>query len=244
MPRRLLTALVDLLFPPLCCSCKEFIHDGRPLLICDDCLAGVVPLAGPLCPRCGRTYPDGAGGDHVCGPCLTGPPPFAAARGAVVFDGTVRELIHRFKYHGQVTLRRPLARLAIDQLAGFVAHHRPEVIVPVPLHTKRLRHRGFNQAVLLGEALAKEWRLPLQRHNLRRSRWTEPQVNLAAAEREANVKGAFVLAEPALVAGKRVLLVDDVYTTGSTVRECARVLKKGGAAEVVVVTVARALEQG
>jgi len=118
----------------------------------------------------------------------------------------------------------------------------PSNIVPVPLHTRRLRQRGFNQAVLLGEILSRQWGVPLQRNNLQRSRWTEPQVNLTASARAENVKGAFTLAAPAKIAGKRILLVDDVYTTGSTVKECSRVLMAAGAAAVAVITVARAAE--
>jgi ComF family protein len=159
-----------------------------------------------------------------------------------LFDGAVRELIHQFKYSGKTMLRRPLALLAADHLDRFVIETGPDVIIPVPLHHKRLRQRGFNQAILLGEIFAQKWRLPLLRNSLRRVRWTEPQVNLSAAERLENVKGAFALADIVAVAGKRVLLVDDVYTTGSTVKECAKVLKSGGAQSVTAITVARAAE--
>jgi ComF family protein len=114
------------------------------------------------------------------------------------------------------------------------------VIVPVPLHVKRLRSRGFNQAVLLGELLAREWRLPLARRAMRRIRWTEPQINLSADERLHNVKGAFTVSDYAAVARKHVLLLDDILTTGSTAEECARVLKRAGAVEVTVITIARA----
>jgi len=116
----------------------------------------------------------------------------------------------------------------------------PDVIVPVPLHVKRLRSRGFNQAVLLGELLAREWRLPIARRAMRRVRWTEPQINLSADERLHNVKGAFTVSDYAAVAGKHVLLLDDILTTGSTAEECARVLKRAGAVEVTVITIARA----
>jgi len=116
-----------------------------------------------------------------------------------------------------------------------------DFIVPVPLHRKRLKERGFNQAQLLGRVLAKHWRINLSVHNLRRVRWTEPQIGLCAADREQNVRGAFQVADPVQFEGRRLLLLDDVYTTGSTVGECARTLKRAGAEEVRVVTVARAL---
>lgn len=132
--------------------------------------------------------------------------------------------------------------ISASHLDSFVAGFSPETVLPVPLHKKRLGQRGFNQALLLGEIFARRWSAPLQRNNLQRIRWTEPQVNLKAEERHANVKGAFALAAPERLSGRRVLLVDDVYTTGSTVKECARVLIDAGAAEVAVVTVARAVE--
>ncbi|HEY5974722.1 MAG TPA: ComF family protein, partial [Geobacteraceae bacterium] len=166
--------------------------------------------------------------------------PFAGARAALVFSGPTVDLIHRLKYSYQVRLRRPLGLLTAELLAPFAADCTADLVVPVPLHVKRLRQRGFNQAILLGELLARHWRLPLVRDNLRRVRWTEPQVGLAAHERAGNVRGAFAVAEPVGVKGKRLILVDDVYTTGSTVRECSRVLRQAGAAEVFVVTVARA----
>jgi ComF family protein len=157
------------------------------------------------------------------------------------FDGPVREMIHRFKYDKRVHLARPLGLLAAVQLAPFARMTAPDLIIPVPLHVKRLRQRGFNQSVLLGNVLAREWRVPLCRSNLRRIRWTDPQIGLSAEERVSNVRGAFAVTNPALVKGKRVILLDDVYTTGSTVAECARALNKAGAKAVTVVTVARAL---
>jgi ComF family protein len=169
---------------------------------------------------------------------------FAAAASRshhALFDGPVRELIHRLKYNGRVQLCRPLGLLTGQQLGPFAETASADLVIPVPLHIKRLRQRGFNQAVLLGEILSREWRLPLSRRNLRRIRWTEPQIKLTAAERVANVRGAFAVSAPALLRGKRIILVDDVYTTGSPVAECTRVLFKAEAAEVCVVTVARAV---
>ena len=158
-----------------------------------------------------------------------------------MFTGQVRELIHRFKYNRRVQLCRPLGVLAAGQLRPFAETAAADLLIPVPLHEKRLRQREFNQALLLGEILARQWRLPVSRSNLRRIRWTEPQINLSATERVANVRGAFGVAESAQLRDKRIILVDDVYTTGSTVIECARVLLRAGADEVHVVTVARAV---
>lgn len=235
----MLNALIDLLFPPLCHHCRTFMpKDGRAL-VCDECLATSRPVQSPMCTVCGVPLLTEAGIDHPCGDCLTGKPAFAAARAPFVYEGAIKDLIHRLKYNAKVQLRRPLALLTAERLKDFVDDAAPELLLPVPLHVKRLRQRGFNQAVLLAELLSKEWQLPLVRQGLRRTRWTEPQVNLAAAERAANVRGAFTVTDVAAVKGKRLLLVDDVLTTGSTIAECSRVLKRAGAGAVFAVTVAR-----
>jgi ComF family protein len=152
----------------------------------------------------------------------------------------MKELIHRFKYGRNVRLRRPLALLMAAELAAYVGEVAPDLLVPVPLHRRRLRWRGFNQSVLLGEVATVRWGIPLCRDALRRVRQTGEQTALDARAREGNVRGAFEVARPELVQGRRILLLDDVYTTGSTVRECARVLKRSGSGEVFVATVARA----
>lgn len=237
----LLKALLDILFPPLCHGCKAFIPEAGELHLCPECRAGSPFITSPFCTVCGLPFATEGGIDHRCGACIDEPPPFAAARSAVLFEGPVRELIHRFKYGNKVRHRRPLALLAAGELGGFAAWSGADLIMPVPLHVKRLRQRGFNQAALLGEILAGKWRIPLSRNNLRRVRWTEPQISLTAAERRNNVRGAFAVRDAGAVRGRRIILVDDVYTTGSTVAECARTLKKGGAEAVFVVTIARAM---
>lgn len=235
----MLKALLDIIFPPRCHSCKAFIPDAGDLHLCAACREATTMIVSPLCRVCGVPFETAGGSDHLCGGCTVAAPPFAAARAAALFDGPVREMVHRFKYDHRVQLGHPLGLLAARHLGEFAAATAADLVVPVPLHVKRLRQRGFNQAVLLGEILAREWRVPLSRGNLRRIRWTEPQINLTAGERVANVRGAFAVAEPAALREKRIILVDDVYTTGSTVAECAEVLRRAGAV-VFVVTVARA----
>jgi ComF family protein len=235
-------ALLDILFPPRCHFCKAFIPNAGDLHLCAACLEGCSLISSPLCKVCGIPFQTEGGEDHTCGGCISQPPRFTAARAATLFDGPVKELIHRFKYNGRVQHSRPLALLAARHIGPFACSASPDLIIPVPLHVKRLRQRGFNQAVLLGGILARQWRIPFSRTNLRRIRWTEPQINLSAPERAANVRGAFSVSDPALLRDKRIILVDDVYTTGSTVAECTRVLFKADAAAVYVVTIARALQ--
>jgi ComF family protein len=235
-------AALDVLFPPLCHVCRTFIPAAGELHICPDCRELMPPIAAPLCTVCGIPF-IGSGSDHVCGGCCTSPPRFDAARAALVCEGAGRDLIHAFKYRNKTHLRRPLALLTMERLSEFIQCRQPDLIMAVPLHRKKLSSRGFNQAILLGEIFSQRLNIPLDRRNLQRIRWTEPQVNLAAVDRRINVKGAFLLHNSDLLNGRRILLVDDVFTTGSTVEECGRVLKASGAADVTVVTVARALAQ-
>jgi ComF family protein len=235
-------SLLDLLFPPLCHICKAFIPKAGELLICPDCLKKITFLVTPLCTVCGIPFGTESGLDHVCGACLKNTPRYIC-RSATIYAGPVQELIHRFKYGYRVHLSEPLGLLAARALAPFCSEAEPELIVPVPLHRKRLRQRGYNQSQLIGGVLSKLWKVPLEPGNLRRVRWTEPQTSLDAAQRRENVSGAFAVKVPRRVEGKRVLLVDDVFTTGSTIRACADPLWEAGVAAVYVVTVARSLTQ-
>ena len=231
-------ALLDLLFPPLCHVCKAFIPKAGDLLICAGCLSKIPFVASPLCTVCGSPFATEAGVDHTCGACIIHQP-IHICRSATVFEGPVQELIHRFKYGSRVHLCQPLGVLTATTLAPFCSQAAPDLIIPVPLHRKRLRQRGFNQSQLIGEVLEKKWKVPLEIGNLRRVRWTEPQTTLDAHERVTNVRGAFAVREPKRLEGKRVLLVDDVLTTGSTMRACAEALREAGVAALFAVTVAR-----
>lgn len=239
---RFVSPFLDLLFPPICHCCRAFIPLPGEVRLCPGCLEGTLPIEGPLCGCCGRPFATAGGMDHLCGDCILDPPPFFAARSALRYEKSTRELIHSFKYGYKVMLRRPLALLAAPHLDRFVAGFGPDLILPVPLHVRRLRQRGFNQALLVAELFSSRWHIPLSRDNLRRTRWTEPQINLSATERADNVRGAFSLAHPECLAGKKVLVVDDVYTTGSTVKECCRVLMKEGGAVAAVLTLARGVD--
>lgn len=208
------------------------------MAVCPACEEAITWVASPLCPCCGRVYSLGEERDHLCGPCQTDPPPFGRARAAVLYEeeGPSGQAIKRFKYSRRLDmlpvmqewLRRPLC-LELVREADLVA--------PVPLHPSRLRHRGFNQSLLLAQAFPDA---PLERELLTRVRPTPPQTSLKTSkERRENVKGAFAVPRADLVKGKRVVLIDDVFTTGATVKECAKVLRKAGAQQVDILTVAR-----
>jgi ComF family protein len=231
-------ALLDLFFPPLCHVCKAFIPKAADLLICPDCLDKIPFLVSPFCTSCGTPFATDSRFDHTCGACIVHRP-FHICRSATILDGPVQELIHRFKYGNRVHLCHPLGLLTAAALGEFCREAGPDLIVPVPLHRKRLRQRGFNQSQLLGEVLAKKWRVPLEIANLRRIRWTEPQTSLDGKDRVHNVKGAFAVKDAKRLEGKRVLLVDDVLTTGSTMRACVESLREANVAAIFAVTVAR-----
>ncbi|ACH40763.1 amidophosphoribosyltransferase, putative [Citrifermentans bemidjiense Bem] len=233
--------LLDLFFPPLCHVCRAFIPEAGELFICADCLDKVTFLTTPLCTICGAPFATDKGSNHTCGACLLHPP-FHTCRSALILEGAVQQLIHRFKYGGRVQLALPLGLLAASALTDFCAEAAPDLIVPVPLHKKRLRQRGYNQSQLIAQVLAKKLKLPVEVGNLRRLRWTEPQTTLDATKRVVNVKGAFVVREARRLEGKRVLLVDDVLTTGSTMRACVDALLRAEVSAVAAVTVARGVQ--
>jgi len=239
-----LQSLADVIFPPTCLSCETVLHEGGTKPFCEACAEKISPISPPLCTLCGSPFPAPGGIDHVCGDCLKEPPSFDLARSAGRYDGPLLEAIHRFKYRSRTTAGVLLGRwMAARPWPGF----RPadyDLLLPVPLHAGRLRQRGFNQAVILGRAVAASLSIPFDTAALQRGGHRDPQVGLGRRERRANVRGAFVASLPGRIAGKNIVLLDDVYTTGSTVRECARVLKKAGAAGVAVLTLARAVDDG
>ncbi len=236
--KQLFHALLDVILPPICHICHSFIPNAGTLHICQTCHDRLPLVSLPLCTLCGIPF-SGTGNDHRCGACTLQPPHFDSARAHFLYEGPIRDLIHAFKYNRKTHLRYPLALLVLEGISGVIADHDPNLIVPVPLHRSRLRQRGFNQAVLLGRVLSRHLALPMAPAALVRTRATEPQIELSAAERRANVRGAFAVKEPERIAGKSILLLDDVMTTGSTMDECAKELKKAGASAVIAVTIAR-----
>jgi len=231
--------LLDLLLPPRCHICRKAVTSEDPLHICSDCHAALPFICQPACTVCGIPMA-GAGEYHPCGRCIATPPPYRAARAALRYEGACRDLIHAFKYQYKSHLRRPLGLLMAYNLKPFVESQRPDLLVPVPLHVSRLRQRGFNQSILLGEILSRQCQIPLLRQGLQRVRPTVPQVELNRDQRMSNLRDAFTVKDAGAIANLRIMLVDDVFTTGSTLRECARVLLLGGCSEVSAVTLAHA----
>ncbi len=162
-------------------------------------------------------------------------------RSVGVYDKTLLAAIHLFKYRGKTEIGRVLGRMMADFAASAWPPEAFDLILPVPLHKKRLRNRGFNQAVILGREIAKRFALPLDFSSLRREVGTDPQVGLGRKDRRTNVRGAFAVRRPERIRGRKILLVDDVCTTGSTLNECAAVLLRAEAKTVTLLTLARAV---
>lgn len=243
--RGLAAAFLDLCLPRYCEGCGRAISASEPSGWCPECWEMLPWIRSPLCPRCGRPYlKSPTSPDHLCGKCLLAPPLLGWIRSAVAHSGIARDCIHSLKFGGELHRVPPLIPLlAVAAEHGLPALPFPDFILPVPLHIKRLRQRGFNQSALLARSLGRRIHLPVRFDVLTRKVWTEPQTRLSREDRLINVKGAFSVPRPAAVTEKAILLVDDVFTTGSTLAECAKVLKKAGAAEVYAVTVSRALPE-
>lgn len=238
--RRELIGLADLCFPSVCPLCRQALHASRSF--CPLCLEAIVAVVSPHCCRCDLPFAAVDGSDHLCQSCLQAPPPFVWAKSVGLYDTTLRRAIQKFKYEGDFNLDRPLAALMKKTLQNSLDDFRPDLLLPVPLYVGRLRQRSYNQALLLAKSLGRSCLLPVESRLLLRIRPTPPQIGLKAAQRRRNLRGAFALSRP--LQGERVLLVDDVMTTGATARECSRTLIDGGASEVAVVVLARARLHG
>jgi ComF family protein len=230
--------VLDIVFPRFCCGCDERISE-RNLVVCRNCTEALEPVPLPYCPICGAGNARFVGADR-CDDCPAGVIAFEAVRACFSFAGTAERVTKKLKYDH----REEFA----DYMAGHMANWLPvlykvvpfDVIVPVPLHPARQRERGFNQAELIAHRIGKGLGIPVSASLIARFRQTPTQTRLSRAERASNVAGAFRTGKPAAIAGKAVLLVDDVCTTGATLNECAKVLREAGSGPVRGLTFARA----
>lgn len=216
--------------------------------VCPACSQQFTPIQSPCCTCCGVMFKSREGEDHLCGECINSKRFFGMARAVGMYNQALMAVIHSFKYGQKVGLATPLSILLLNAYHRFWQGRYMDVVVPVPLFGRRQRERGFNQVYLaIRHWEYRQWQdvlpkpLRVERGALQRIRSTPPQTGLGRRDRMKNVKGAFVLDMPDNIRKKRILLVDDVFTTGATVNECARVLIKGGAEKVDVLTFARAM---
>lgn len=216
---------------------------GRQVIsFCQTCRGDIRFIEEPFCRICGKPFAKSAGNSHLCGYCLSHTWHFERARGVMEYRGPIAAAVKAFKYNGDMAV--------LETFTFFMKlhcrHHRlpePDLILPVPLHPERLRKRGFNQALLLSRKLFPAKKKIIDPFLLERCRRTTPQTGLSVVERRGNVRNAFRVRDPRKIQGKRIILVDDVFTTGATVNECARILKKNRASGVEVVTFARVVDR-
>lgn len=227
------------LFPPTCLGCRRLVSE--PGTLCGRCWGGLRFLERPWCQVLGTPFSHDMGENLFSAEAIANPPPFARARAAVAYGGVARRMVQALKYNDRTDLAPWMALWMIRAGAELVAD--ADVIVPVPLHRQRFFIRRYNQSAELARAVARRTGLPFLPMAVARVRMTRQQVGLGQRERAENVRGAFRVSEEAdiLVRGRRVLLIDDVYTTGATVSAVARALRRAGAAGIDVLTFARAL---
>ena len=238
--KKIVSGFADILFPPECPACGTVLITSEGHSFCSGCRSSMNFITSPLCTTCGLPFTEAGGANHLCEDCILSSPPFFMARALGKYEETLLDAIHLFKYHGKISvgeaLGRMMARASYDSLV--VGDY--SLIMPVPLHPKRLRERGFNQSLVLARQISKMFSIPLDFITLKRKIRTEAQVNLSRERRAANVRGAFEVTNGNGIEGKKILLIDDVYTTGSTAKECSKILTQNGAEEVAVLTLARA----
>jgi ComF family protein len=224
--------LLDYALPPRCAACGTVV--AEPGTLCAPCWSSIDFLGDPMCEICGRELPGTIGIGGQCGACLATPPPYERARAVMRYGAVARGMAHRLKYGRRLSLAAVMA--------GHIARLLPEgvlegaLIVPVPLHRWRIWSRGFNQAALIARHLGRKTGLPVELDLLRRVKNTPPLHALGARDRARIVRGAFALAPGARdrLAGRTIILVDDIWTTGATATACARLLGRSGAARIEV----------
>ena len=228
---QLLKDLLDLFLPPLCFVCtRRLLRDEN--ILCNDCYSRIRDISSPYCKRCGR--PVLYQNIKVCNLCIKEGYSCEYIRGISPYDGVVENLITLLKYSKKRVIAKVLGRLMAERVSEDEIYKKCDVIVPVPLHYSRKRERGFNQAEDLGREMGKILGIPFIKNGLIRVRATPSQTKLSPKERFLNVKGAFLINEKRLNAMKdrTILLIDDVFTTGATMNECAKALKEGEVGEV------------
>jgi ComF family protein len=232
-------SVLDLLFPPRCQACQEF--DAQPL--CERCRRSIRLIQPPFCEGCGRPFDPLAQGAPICSACRQGEFRFDGARSAGLFEGALREAIHALKYHQRTRLAQPLGEMLVSCWTRYATvKENALLVVPVPLHVSRYRERGFNQSELLANVFAQASGFAVNATSLQRVKPTRPQIELQRNERAENVRGAFEVVDASAFRGQTVLLVDDMFTTGATLNECARALRRAGACRVDCLTLARGIQ--
>ena len=237
----LAAAAIDLIYPHNCQFCNLAMEQHEPGVICRACLRTIKFIEPPFCARCALPFHGEPKETYQCGYCADLKFQFTRAVSACAAEGIVRDTVHRFKYERQMYYAAHLEEWIVAAGWRWIDWNEIDAIVPVPLHPRKKRHREFNQAEVLAAAVSRATGRPVLPRAVRRIRDTETQTRLHRTERADNLNGAFQVRRADEVAGRRLVLVDDVFTTGATLDSCAKVLRVAGAQEVVALTVARGI---
>lgn len=235
----LCNSVAELIYPSniYCICCENLINDSRPYSLCDDCLKNLRWAVEETCASCGKLLQEGYG-DDLCTDCTSHPHSFRKGFTCVAYGGKVKDMLLRFKHGERAYYGKKLAQVMADRIVpeGLAV----DLILPVPMYRKKQQKRGYNQAEIMAVQLGKLLEVPCRPKSLIRSRDTAPMKGLGPEERRANMENAFTVPSKwgTMICGKRILLVDDIYTTGSTVDACSEVLLAAGAAQVFVLTFA------
>jgi len=238
----MLMQAVDTVLPPRCVVTGETVDQQG--MLSPQAWNTLEFITDPVCAQCGFPFDFEVEEGSLCASCLDRPPPFDLARSALKYNDTSRDLVLGFKHGDQTHIARAFV-LWLEK-AGARILEEADILIPVPLHRWRLLSRRYNQSAIMACALSKAVNIPVEYHALRRTRATPVQGHLKAAERHKNVKRAFALCpdREKIIHGKTVVLIDDVFTTGATVKECTKTLLKSGAAKVHVLTLTRVVREG
>lgn len=228
-------------YPEVCQLCGQARATPSQGFVCSECRRQIRLIEPPFCERCGYPYPGAITQPFECSNCRDLDYAFSYARSAVAARDTFLEVIHRYKYNRALWFEPLLVELLVTCAGLQLRAQKWDCIVPVPLHPTKEREREFNQAERMGRGLSRATGIPLKAHWLRRVVPTRTQTRLTREERLANVRDAFTLKGSAPAQGQKIVLIDDVFTTGATTNACARVLRRAGAAEVCVWTVGRGI---
>lgn len=231
-----LETLVSFIYPAQCRVCENVIGIESVPYVCDTCWINVDFIVPPWCEICGMPNTEG-----ICVNCATKPPQYGKLRTIGIYHGTLQHLIHLYKFEKRTNLVKHLVQLILANLPNDLSFDEYDYILPIPIHKKRLRERGFNQATLLADYICKKSDNQMLTDALIREKNTSPQSSLDREARQTNIIGAFTLRNSEAIRDKKILVLDDVYTTGATVREVVKVLWNADPIEIDVLTLARAI---
>ncbi len=244
--RDALKQLIEVIYPARCLICKDFIKRAErkrcPVLICKGCRESFVKISSPRCNICGVPFVSDTAGDHICGDCISNPPNYERLIVPYLYEEKLIAAIYEFKYGGRYQVGKALAELLAYFLIDSFKFPSDMLIIPIPLHYKKLRIRGFNQSIIISEVISEILDMEMDYSILIKIRDTKPQTALKGKERLVNVKDAFIIKDRNRVKDRNILLIDDVVTTTATMNECAKVLKGAGAKRIFGAAIARTVK--